>query len=172
MPMSFSDVPAFPFASYRTDVDLSGLEDQIERYVDKYGLDMIPWFQRGHVWTPEQRVAYVEYFLRGGLTGRDIFFNHPGWMGDYKGEMVLVDGLQRVSSLFGFIRGEVIAFGQTCEQFGDTLTSQVGLTFHINNLKTEQEWVQWYLDFNTGGTDHSPEEIARVRAVLSEITQK
>lgn len=34
---------------------------------------MQPWFQRQHVWTEDQQVAYIEFFLKGGISDRDIF---------------------------------------------------------------------------------------------------
>jgi hypothetical protein len=43
-----------------------------------------------------------------------------------------------------------------------------GLKFNINDLKTKAEVLQWYLDFNTGGTVHSDEEITRVRKMLED----
>lgn len=38
--------------------------------------------------------------LRNPDSGKDIYLNHPNWMGSFKGNMVLVDGLQRITAAF------------------------------------------------------------------------
>lgn len=167
--MNFREIPQFPRAVYSIDVDLSYLQESIGRYEHNYNLDMNPWFQRGHVWTEAQQVAFLEYFLRGGFSGKDIFFNCPGWHDTYDGDMVLVDGLQRLTAILSFLRGEIKAFGQTVDEFGSLLTCQNTLKFHINNLREEKEWVQWYIDFNAGGTPHSEAEIQRVQERLAAL---
>ena len=43
-----------------------------------------------------------------------------------------------------------------------------GLRININDLQTREEVLTWYLDFNSCGTVHSEEEIARVRKLLAE----
>ena len=40
---------------------------------------------------------------------------------------------------------------------------------NINNLKSEKEVLQWYIDMNAGGTPHSSEEIDRVRKMIKKI---
>lgn len=41
------------------------------------------------------------------------------------------------------------------------------LRINVNDLKTRDEVLQWYIDINAGGTPHTKEEIERVRAMLS-----
>ena len=40
---------------------------------------------------------------------------------------------------------------------------------HINDLKTKEEVLRWYLEMNAGGTPHSNEELGRVAAMLQEL---
>ena len=42
------------------------------------------------------------------------------------------------------------------------------MIFHVNDLKTKKEVLQWYIEMNTGGTPHSQEEILRVKNMLNE----
>ena len=42
--------------------DLFGYDDERNAYRDR--LDLNPIFQRGHVWTVEQQISFVENFLR------------------------------------------------------------------------------------------------------------
>ena len=40
---------------------------------------------------------------------------------------------------------------------------------NVNDLKTEKEVLQWYIDMNAGGTPHSSEEIQRVREMIEKL---
>lgn len=151
--------------NYRITVDLDGLPHMLERYTKTYNLEMCPDFQRGHVWTQEQQVAFVEYLLSGGVSGLEIYFNTPGWMGNGPaGTMELVDGLQRLTAILKFINNEIAAFGYFLKDFedADALLRSVEIFFNMNNLRTRAEVLRWYLEMNSGGTPHAPEEIARV----------
>jgi hypothetical protein len=39
--------------------------------------------------------------------------------------------------------------------------------WHVNDLDTRAEVLQWYLDLNTGGVVHTSAEIKRVQALLA-----
>lgn len=172
--MKFSDVPQFTrSASWAVDVSWRYLETHYAQQLAE-GLDVDPDFQRGHVWTPEQQVRYVEFIMRGGQTGRDILTNHPNWQtGDpHKGPYVLVDGKQRLTAVLGFLRDEVLAFGYRFSEYQDKahMRFKLGFKWHVNDLKTRAEVLKWYLDLNTGGTVHTDDEIRRVQQLLAEET--
>lgn len=38
-----------------------------------------------------------------------------------------------------------------------------------NDLKTEKEVLQWYIDMNAGGTQHTSDEIQRVKDMISKL---
>ena len=40
---------------------------------------------------------------------------------------------------------------------------------YINNLKTKNEVLQWYIEMNDGGTPHTKEEIDRVKQMMLDI---
>lgn len=42
------------------------------------------------------------------------------------------------------------------------------MVININDLKTKKEVLQWYIQMNSGGTPHSPEEITRVEKLMEE----
>ena len=42
-----------------------------------------------------------------------------------------------------------------------------GFRWHVNDLSTYSEVLQWYLDLNSGGTVHTEEELNRVQQLLS-----
>lgn len=130
--------------------------------------DLNPDFQRGHVWTQDKQIKYVEFILRGGKSSKDIYFNHPGWTTDFKGEMVLVDGKQRMEAVRAFMRDEIEAFGTKYSEFTDNIgiVSNADFIIHVNNLQTREEVLQWYLDLNSGGVVHTDDELEKVRKML------
>lgn len=162
--MKFRDIPEIDYGSYMVEVSLRYLPVQMDDFVKDRKLNIVPDFQRGHIWTEEQQIKFVEFVLHGGESGLDIYFNHPGWNTGGDQDFVLVDGLQRITACLRFLQDEIPAFGLKRSQFEDDLSYHRGrLRFHVNTLKTRAEVLDWYLAMNSGGTIHSPEEIERVR---------
>jgi hypothetical protein len=173
--MHFDDIPTLTKSgSYQVNVSWCFLLEYLKTQLGEYGLDLEPDFQRGHVWTEEQQVAYVEYALRdGAITGRDLYFNCPGWqrggIGTPESPYVIVDGLQRLTAATKFLRNELRAYGHLHREFKGRLhLTGPQFIWHVNDLKTRAEVLQWYLEFNSGGTPHSQAELARVRKLLAQ----
>lgn len=167
--MKFADIKPFTtMGSYTVDIPFRYLKERIEQWIAEDGLQLCPDFQRGHVWTQEQQIRYVEFLLREGHSSRTIYFNHPGWMKSWEGDFVVVDGLQRLTACTAFLGNEIPAFGTICKDFEDKLPMNVTIQFNINDLKTRAEVLQWYIDLNSGGVAHTDEEIKRVRLLLSQ----
>jgi len=176
--LNFKDIQPFPHCGYHVDIAWKDLEGWISKHVEEDGLDLEPDFQRAHVWTEAQQIAYVEYRLRGGRTGIELLFNCPGWMGDTThpavakmpnkmGPYVMVDGKQRLTAVRRFLASEIPVFGHLRKNIkGEMRLHICSFTWMVAELPTRAEVLQWYLSFNSGGTPHTPEEIARVRALL------
>lgn len=167
--VKFRDIPQVTKrAEYAVDVSLRSIPRTLVRYVEEYSLQLSPDFQRGYVWTLEQKQRYTTHLLRGGMSGRDIYFNCVGWNSDRKlGEFVLVDGKQRLDALIGFLSNDFAVFGSYYRDFTDVPPiGQPGLRFHVNDLATRAECLQWYLDLNTGGTVHSATELDMVAELM------
>jgi hypothetical protein len=165
----FNDIPPFTRnATWSCDVGWDYLPEFYLTHVEEYGLDVQPDFQRAHKWTQEQKTRYIEFVLRGGKTGRDIYTNNPDWqLTAGKGPYVLVDGKHRLDAVFAFLNNEIPAFGHLYREYEDPkrLRSQGGFRWHVNDLQTRDEVLQWYVDLNAGGTPHTGEEIDYVRAL-------
>jgi len=157
-------------ANYRVAISLTRLSAALGEYIDDFGLNTNPPFQREYVWTPKQQRAYCEHILRGGLTGRELYFNMPGWDSTFQGQMMLVDGKQRISALCGMLSNNVPVFGNYLQQYDDVARVLRGcyVYFNVNNLKDYRDVVLWYIDMNSGGTPHTEEEIAKAKALISE----
>lgn len=171
-------IPFIESGDYEVNVGLKHIKTILKDYEEDYGLELNPDFQRGHVWTEDQQSAYMEFLLKGGQTARVIYFNCPffscGTVEDYKKgkyemPMQCVDGLQRLTSIVKFLDNKVKVCGYYLNDFEDKevlMRKMCSIRFNVNKLKTRREVLRWYLDFNTGGTIHSEEEISRVKKLL------
>ncbi len=168
MAASFSLIPQFPRSHYRINLPWDQLERQLSQYTENYALDLNPEFQRAHVWNDAQRTAYMEFKLMGGPGSDEIFFNAPGWNKRSRTSMVLVDGKQRLETVRMFLRGEVSIFnGLVYGDFEDRLNSlDHFFFFNVADLTDKADVYRWYLGMNAGGTAHTSEELAKVRALL------
>lgn len=168
--MRFRDLPQFiQSPKYRCDVPLRYIPEKIQDWVENFNLVLCPDFQRGHVWTEAQQIAFMEYILKGGKTGRELQFNHPGWMKTMtKGEFVCVDGLQRLTAIIRFFKDEIPVFGYYLRDFTENVEITQCMSFNVNDLQTREDVISWYLEMNYTGTPHTPEELARVRKLLEE----
>lgn len=135
------------------------------------GYELIPDFQRGHVWSTAQQTAFVEACIRGVVpsSGYLVQFNCPNWnLDDVETDLPpglqCVDGLQRFTAVTKFMRGELKAFGMTFEEFEGTMFSTRRMTFRIAMLDFTKrvDLLEHYLAFNSAGIVHSTEEIERV----------
>lgn len=170
----FKDIPKFVSdGNWQCDFTLDDALEWVDKEVKESGLVLNPEFQRGHVWTEEQQIKWVEYFLRGGKSGTVIYLNNPFWRGCAKPksnaytDYVCVDGLQRLTAARRFVNNEIRVFGSYFREYEDKM--RVGgntLKINVNDLKTEKEVLQWYIDINAGGTPHTKEEIDKVRLLL------
>lgn len=170
----FKDIPLFTSdGNYQTDLDIKRVPNWIKDE-QECGLQLNPKFQRGHVWTEEQQIAWLEYFLRGGKSGNVVYFNNPSWHYNVKdgayNEYVCVDGLQRITAIMRFINNEIKVFGSYFKEYEDPIVlHRFTIKFNVNDLKSEKEVLQWYLDMNAGGTPHTTEEIERVKQMIQEL---
>ena len=170
--MRFSDIQKFPECKYHEDVALYRIPRVLASYDQDYGLDMNPDFQRGHVWTLQQKIDYVEFILRGGKSAREFYFNCGSWDGAEGTDipkMTCVDGLQRLTALVEFINDKFPAFGYKFSEYEDNKRMcDYTFRFEVNNLKRKSDVIKWYIGMNTGGSKHTEKDIQIALDVLSE----
>jgi len=169
----FSDIERLiPSGVYSITLSWKHLEWQLDEWARlPGGLDLAPDFQRGHVWSEAQQIAFVEFGLRGGLeySSDTLLFNCADWPRECRKPIQIVDGLQRLTAVRRFLRNEIPAFGTLMHDYEEELHAMSPrFRVNVNNLPTKADVLRWYLDLNTGGTAHTDEEIARVTALLNE----
>jgi len=160
-------------AQYEVDHQWIRFQQTLEGFERNYGgVELDPDFQRGHVWTSEQKQLFMENVLRGVVSssGFLIQFNCPNWdsdnfVGDLPRGLQCIDGLQRITAVMDFLAGTVRPFGLTTDDLAGSSFSIGGYRFRvaIHNFTWRADLLQHYLDLNTGGTPHSADEIERVR---------
>ena len=170
----FEDIPQFTRdGSWQCNYPLDYFVRHINEEVEEQGLQLNPDFQRGHVWTEEQQTAWLEFFLKGGKTGRVIYLNKPSWHFSVPEEAyddyVCVDGLQRITAIKRFVNNEIKVFGSYYKEFTDSLRLTHTIILNVNDLKTEKEVLQWYVDMNAGGTPHTNDEIDKVKQMIEKL---
>lgn len=164
----FRDIPLLPRAPYEVDVDWHTLEKFIQSAIEHDGLNLDPEFQRAHVWSREQQVAYVEYVMQGGEVGKNITFNAIGWNTELViGSYEIIDGKQRLEAVRAWLRDEFKAHGYFRSDFTDRMRLHMGFKWRVCSLATRAEILQLYLNINAGGTPHTQEELDRVRIMLA-----
>ncbi|MFW5848052.1 MAG: DUF262 domain-containing protein [bacterium] len=172
--MKFKDIPQFPHANYIVNIGWKYLNDWLNSHNENtMKLEMNPPYQRGYVWSQQQKIAYIEYQLKGGFSGKDIFWNCKTW-NSLKGNpnvVELVDGQQRVKSVLEFLNNKFPIFdGHYFKDFEDTLfVLNADFVMHVNNLQSDKEIVQWYLGMNTGGSIHTDEDLKPAYDMLKEL---
>lgn len=175
-------VRPMPDRAYEVDVPLHRLQawsDDHHRDLAAAGggVELNPDFQRGHVWTESQRVAYCEAFLRRAAPAT-LLFNCPSFAtggvraGDLSPNVLqCVDGLQRYTALCDFAAGKLAVFGGLqAADFDNTPFDIRRFRAHmvVYGFSNRADVLRLYLDLNAGGSVHSQEELDRGRQLLKE----
>lgn len=167
-------------AAYAVDQHVGLLQEALARMAtaqESLGgkLDLQPDFQRGHVWSRDKQVAFVGNLIRGSAPAT-LRFNCPGWTGRNKpgdlppADMVCVDGLQRLTAIRAFLAGEFTVFGETAQSLDRTAfdLNRRMVTFEVFDIAWRADLLAFYLDINSGGVNHTAEDLDRVRAMLAQ----
>ena len=174
-------------ASYKVDVPLSRVESMITEFAKDAKtmggkLELNPDFQRGHVWSQDKQVAYIENLFRG-LSPATLRFNCAGWQGlkakgDINpGDIVCVDGLQRLTAVRDFMAGKFTIFGNKTPEdlkgtsFDPSRSTSWRISMEMFEIPTRQQLLQFYLDINRGGVVHTQEELDRVSGLLEQARE-
>jgi len=174
--INFNDIPQFTESGqWECSYSFKSLLEFIDEEVSERGLQLNPDFQRGRVWSNEQSSKYIEFVLQGGRTANIIYLNNPSWhtvvdIDDNRyNDFVCVDGLQRLTSIRQFMNNEIKVFDNYYKDFtGTNRMRMLNLRVNVNDLKTREQVLRWYLEMNSGGVVHTKEEIDKVKRLLDE----
>lgn len=149
-------------------------------------IDLAPDFQRNYVWNARQRSGLIESLLLG-IPLPSFYFNE-----DKKGQLQVVDGVQRLTSIFQYVKEQSFKLGKVTylqdlegQGFDDLATlfrrRLYGSQFvaHVIDPQTPYR-VKFdvFRRINTGGSPLSPQEIrhcmseTRSREFLKELVSE
>lgn len=170
----FKNIPQFPRAYYQVNVGMKDLKESLGNWnTPESPLILNPDFQRGHVWTKKQQTSFIEYFLKGGETGRNLYFNCSSWMDGFNTPCYCVDGLQRITAAINFMDNKIPAFGRKLLEFEDKFPiNNYTFILHMLKIRNKKELLRIYLDFNSGGTPHNPKELKRVAEMIENTNEE
>lgn len=170
-------------SSYSVNIFLNHLEAtfaQLTNDAKRQGgmFDLEPDFQRGHVWSDQQQVAFVEALLRR-TAPMLVRFNNPSYahvatecVGMHHADMVCIDGLQRITAIRKFLAGGLQPFGLSLQDLKETPFDPTRpiftITMEVYSFTSRANLLKFYLDLNTGGTIHTEDELDRVRFLLQQ----
>ncbi|WP_368880403.1 DUF262 domain-containing protein [Proteus mirabilis] len=157
-------------------VDLYRLEKSIQTFEteDDMIVEMNPDYQRGHVWTLDQKIHYIENMLRFKFQP-EIRLNFPHYKDTHskcknglkKNVVTCIDGLQRYTAITEFANEKFKVFDNQvgvkdldCTAFS---FKRLHCILKIYEFTDKKELLQFYIDLNAGGTFHTPDEINRVK---------
>ena len=154
---------------YHVDSEWEYFVDHYVKNVDGRGfaMNLDPEYQRGHVWTREQEIAFVEFSLRGGMSARTIYLNCPRWTSGHGTDLEVVDGKQRITAVVRYLDDVFPAFGKLRSESGD-LPRSANLSFSVNVAELDERRLvyEWYYQLNSGGTAHTKEELEKVLRLM------
>lgn len=168
-------------ARWQADYPWHRLESAVESIGSDFGaLELVPDFQRGHVWTEAQQSHFIENCMRGVVAadGFLLQFNCPNFDCDGEGDLSpglqCLDGLQRYTAIARYIRGEVTAFGYHASELDRTefCPKRMHVKIAMHTFRWQADLLEHYLAINAGGTPHSDYEIQRVRGLLAQVEPK
>ena len=139
-----------------------------------------PPFQRGAVWTLQQKRAWWETILFN-LPVPAIFINRFGGIGDegpegYELREVVIDGQQRIRATAEFLRDEFTVRGERWSDQDVVTQRHIKNSFicpvYYTRFKTMAECAELYLLLLQTGTAHTNEEIAKAEQFVNSARGK
>ena len=165
-------VPLKSFAVNRHDVaqmissDVSSLISQVYRR----GLIDNTDYQRGYVWTNEDKYGYLETVFEDRDLGKFVFVQ-DGTYKEYRIEVL--DGKQRLNTLLGFVTSQFQYNGYYYHQLSNqdrrlfNSRRVQSATIDRNNVSRE-DLLKLFLEVNTAGVPQTNEHLNYVRNLLKE----
>ena len=167
--------PRFGTCSYPWET----IQQMVEGRHSAERLDLSPDYQRGAVWTRQQQREFVGFLLDGGECPKIVIQRYEsgqnapaGHEDDYfQLPAEVIDGQQRLRALCAWLRGEIDALTPEGDALWFRDTNEIdrrGLMLVLHYVDLPRiERLRYYIKLNRGGTVHTEQEIARVRALLA-----
>jgi len=156
--------------------DMIGL---LSMMFDKYGIDLDPEYQRGNVWTREQKVNLIDSMFKNIDIGKFTIIKRP-WGDNPNAPMTpklyeMLDGKQRLTAVYEFFIGKFQYKGKYFHELHPRDRHHIKY-YTINWAETQpltkEQKYRYFLKLNTTGTPVSEEHLNKVRKLLLDENNK
>jgi hypothetical protein len=137
---------------------------------NKHGIDLDPEYQRGNVWSLEQKVNLVDSIFKNVDIGKFAIIKRP-W-GDNPNKPLtpklyeMLDGKQRLTAIWEYYCGRFKYKGKYFYELHPRDQSHFKhytISYAETKPLTKEQTYRYFLKLNTTGTPVDPEHIAKVR---------
>lgn len=157
----------FPRGIYNVNFTLGNFEKELEDLAAGFTLNLNPIYQRGSVWSLEQKQKYIEFLLKKPKDGITLYFNCSNFTNLKNCDFNCLDGQQRIKAILDFLHGKIKPYGFIVNQFEEKVLKAILLEIVVFEFKTIQEEALWYLNFNSAGVNHSEDDIKKALNVIN-----
>ena len=127
-----------------------------KKNMNRYNINTQPYYQRELRWTQQQKISFIENFLRE-VRMPNIIVNQCNLSDEGK----VIDGQQRINAIIDFLDDKVEVFGGYVYSQIDGISDFCNIRFEFTEFKTEKECVRYYLDMIEGTTGHTELEVKK-----------
>ena len=148
-------------------------------YFTDHGIDLNPEYQRGNVWTAEQKEALIESVFNNVDIGKFAIIKRP-WGPDGNKPLTpllyeMLDGKQRLTALVEFFTGHFAYKGIYYNDLhpGDqSHFRNYSVSYAETSPLTKEQKYRYFLKLNTTGTPVDPKHMEKVAGMLKEEIDK
>ena len=138
--------------------------------VTSFGVDMEPDYQRGLVWTAEDKAKLIESIFQQVDIGKFVFRKLP--YAPNAPTYEIVDGKQRLSTLVEFVYDQFPYTGRYWSQLSQAdrgfIEDYQASIAQLDETYTRQQILDLFVRLNTGGRPMDPTHLERVAEMASE----
>ncbi len=164
-----SNIPVF---HKKDDIQIDYMQTSICHIYSIYysfGLNLEPDYQRGYVWTPDDKIKLIDSIFNNIDIGKFVFIHLDNYSLPKLYE--ILDGKQRVSTIIDFYEGRFKYKGYWYRDMCNHDRYHFDM-YHISvgNAKrmTKKQIYEYFLKLNTTGRPIDPEHINRVKKLYEE----
>jgi len=151
----------------------------LHQYLNKYGIDLNPDYQRGNVWTEEQQHRLIDSIYRNVDIGKFAVIKRP-WGPDGNKPLTpklyeMLDGKQRLTALIAFYLGHLAYKGKYYNELSNRDQGHFmnySVSYAESNFMTQEQKYRYFLKLNTTGTPVDPAHMERVANLLKKEQAK
>lgn len=151
----------------------------VHQYLNKYGLDLDPDYQRGHVWDNDQKVNLIDSIFKHVDIGKFAVVKRP-WGPDGNKPLTpklyeVLDGKQRITAIIEYFLGRFPYKGKYFNELGYRDQGHFlsySISYAESDYLTKEQKYRYFLKLNTSGTPVDPAHMKRVAGLLEKEQAK